>query len=229
MLTQIRARPGAADAAIVVLDPEAGFVSADEYEAHAIPAPRPLTRERAEALIAAPAQGEALRALVTGREIDDVLIALQGEHLRVLDAFAAVLPLCRSMERTRHTALLQRGHLRTWLDRGHDGAANMGAGHIRWGKVIHGLTGKLGEFTARYAGPVITLGTRSGQSPSRSRRGHLIRIEVAGGLPATGYATSAGAPLAHEIVITNKAHLRREIAAALRTFAGATRLMHAAA
>lgn len=224
ILAQIRARPGAAEAAIVVLDPEAGFVSAERYDMHAIPAPRPLTCERAEALIADPTQGEALRALVTGRDIDDVLIALQGEHLRVLDAFAAVLPLCRSMERTRNTALLQRGHLRTWLDRGHDGAANMGAGHIRWGKAIHSLTGKLGEFTARYAGPVAAPETRSG-----TRRGHLIHIEVAGGFPATGYATSAGAPLTHEIVISNKAHLRREIAAALRTFAGATRLMNAAA
>lgn len=224
VLAQIRARPGAVEAAIVVLDPEAGFVSPERYDTRAIPAPRPLARERADALIADSAQGEALRALVTAREIDDVLIALQGEHLRVLDAFAAGLPLCRCMERTRNSALLQRGHLRTWLDRGHDGVANMGAGHIRWGKAIHGLTAKLGEFTARYAGPVAP-----SQTATESRRGHLIRIEVEGGLPAVGYATSVGAPLAHEIVITNKAHLRREIAAALRTFAGATRLMNAAA
>ncbi len=230
VLAQIRARPGAAEAAIVVLDPEAGFVSGDDY-AWTLPdaAPRPLTRERAEALIGDPAQGEALRRLIGLREIDDVLAALQGEHLRVLDAFAAILPLCRNMERTRHTALLQRAHLRTWLDRGHDGAGNIGAGHIRWGKAILGLTGKLGEFTARYAGPVPASDGRSGQIRSGTRRGHLIRIEVAGGLPATGYATSAGTPLAHEIVITNKAHLRREIAAGLRAFAGATRLMHAAA
>ncbi|MDX3911032.1 MAG: hypothetical protein QHC67_14605 [Sphingobium sp.] len=225
VLAQILARPGAAEAAIVVLGPDAGFVSGDDY-AWTLPdaAPRPLTRERAEALIADTAQGEALRRLIGPRDIDDVLVALQGEHLRVLDAFAAVLPLCRSMERTRHTALLQRGHLRIWLDRGHDGAGNIGAGHIRWGKAIHGLTGKLGEFTARYAGPVAASQGRSG-----TRRGHLIRIEVAGGLPAMGYATSSGLPLDPEIVITNKAHLRREMAVALRAFAGATRLMHAAA
>ncbi|WP_030540240.1 hypothetical protein [Sphingobium sp. DC-2] len=225
VLAQIRARPGAAEAAIVVLDPEAGFVSGHDYAPASLDAlPRPLTHERAEALIADPAQADALRRLIGAREIDDVLAALQGEHLRVLDAFAAILPLCRTMERTRHTALLQRAHLRTWLDRGHDGAANMGAGHIRWGKAIHGLTGKLGEFTARYAGPV------AASTPvSRSRRGHLIRIAVAGDTPATGYATSAGLPLDPEIVITNKTHLRREMAAALRAFAGATRLMHAAA
>jgi len=223
VLAQIRARPGAAEARVIVLGPDAGFVAAESYE----PSRTPLTPERAEALIADAHQAERLRRLIAARDFDDILVALQEEHLRVLDAHANALPLCRTMERTRSTVLQQRAHLRCWLDRGHDGAAtmgaNMGAGHIRWGKAIHGVTGKLGEFTARYAGPVAPLMATTG-----SRRGHLIRIEVAGGVAACGYATSAGTPLDHEIVIANKTYLRREMALALRAFAGATRLMHAA-
>ena len=92
---------------------------------------------------------------------------------------------------------------------------NVGAGHIRWSKVIQGLTGKLGEFTARYAGKV---------SPC----GHRIVIEIAPGVPAFGYVTAAGVALAPEIVISNKARLRIEMARALRAFGAATRLAIAA-
>ena len=53
----------------------------------------------------------------------------------------------------------------------------------------------------------------------------MIRIEVEGGEPAEGYATSNGDPLKAEIIVSNKAHIRREMAAALRAFGGATRLM----
>jgi|GEM_PF-694578 len=229
---QIRARPGSDVATIVMLDPEAGFVRAEGHQ----PSARPLTPERADALIRDPATGEALRALIASREIEDILVTLQGDYLRVLDAHSHVLPLCRTMERTRNTALQQRAHLRCWLDRGHGGdvgmeghiGVNIGAGHIRWSKAIHGLTGKLGEFTARYAGPVAPSEAATGMTTG-SRRGHLIRIEVDGGRAASGYATSAGTPLDSGIVITNKTHLRREMARALRAFAGATRLMmHAA-
>ena len=45
------------------------------------------------------------------------------------------------------------------------------------------------------------------------------------GEPAHGYATSAGEPLTPEITVSNKTNIRREMAAALRAFGGATRLM----
>lgn len=115
------------------------------------------------------------------------------------------------MARTRNSALQQRAHLRCWLDRGRAGDGNVGAGHIRWGKAIKGLVGKLGEFTARHAGP----------APGR---GHLIRVEIADGQLADGYVTASGVPVAPEITVSSKAHLRREMAAALRAFGGATRL-----
>ncbi|MGC7532595.1 hypothetical protein ACPWML_26610, partial [Pandoraea pneumonica] len=81
---------------------------------------------------------------------DDVLVALPDDSLAQLDAIAGALPLCRTMERTRNTRLQQRAHLRIWLDRGYAADGNMAAGHIRWSKVIQGLSGKLGEFTARH-------------------------------------------------------------------------------
>ena len=171
----------------------------------------PLSPTCADAIIADPAQHATLRTLVDGREFDDVLIAAQGEYLRVVDAFGAALPLCRTMERTRNSLLLQRSQLRCWLDRGRVGERNTGAGHIRWGKAIKGLVGKLGEFTARHAGP----------APGR---GHLIRVEVGFGALALGYVTATGAALAPEVVASNKANLRRDMAAALRAFGGATRL-----
>jgi hypothetical protein len=132
--------------------------------------------------------------------------------LRLLDEIADVLPLCRTMERTRNTRLQQRAHLRTWLDRGYAANENMAAGHIRWGKAIHGLTGKLGEFTARHVGP----------GPNG---GHLIRVETTIGTLATGYADADGAPLSPEVIVSSKARLRPTIASTLRTFGAATTLM----
>lgn len=152
-----------------------------------------------------------LRALLAGCDFDDILIAAQGRYLALLDAHAAALPLCRTMERTRNTVLQQRAHLRTWLERGLSPGANLGAGHIRWGKAVKGLTGKLGEFTARYAG-------------RQAGGGHRVVIETADGQPAAGYVTARGEPLLPEAVIGNRAHLRKEMAARLRAFGAATRL-----
>lgn len=152
-----------------------------------------------------------LRALLAGCDFDDILIAAQGRYLALLDAHAAALPLCRTMERTRNTVLQQRAHLRTWLERGLSPGANLGAGHIRWGKAVKGLTGKLGEFTARYAG-------------RQAGGGHRVVIETADGEPAAGYVTAQGEPLLSEAVIGNRAHLRKEMAARLRAFGAATRL-----
>lgn len=152
-----------------------------------------------------------LRGLVGTGDFDDVLVAAQGTYLALLDASAAALPLCRTMERTRNTVLQQRAHFRIWLDRGISAGESVGAGHIRWGKAIKGLTGRLGEFTARYAG----------KNPSG---GHRIVIETAEGRPAMGYVSVKGEPLDPELVIGNRAHLRKAMAVRLRAFGGATQL-----
>jgi len=207
---EVRARAGTEAMTIVTIDRHAGFVAGN------CPAETstPIAASRADEIIASSQHGETLRTLLAGIEIDDVLIAVQGDYLRIVDAFAGALPLCANMERTQNSLLQQRAHLRCWLDRGYSGQTNVGAGHIRWGKAIKGLTGKLGEFTARHVGPA-------------PRRGHLIRIEAEGGQLAHGYATSSGEPIAPEVIVSNKTNIRREMAAALRAFGGATRLMDA--
>lgn len=210
MIDEVRARAGAEAMTIVTIDRHAGFVVNDSPVETSVP----IAAARADEIIADPRHGDALRAILAGIEIDDVLIAVQGDYLRIVDAFASALPLCANMERTQNSLLQQRAHLRCWLDRGYGGDANVGAGHIRWGKAIKGLTGKLGEFTARHVGPA-------------PKRGHLILIEAEGGALARGYATSTGEPLAPEIIVSNKTNIRREMAAALRAFGGATRLMNA--
>lgn len=210
LMDEVRRHAGSDAMMIVTIDRHAGFVARDCPDE----ASTPIGASRADEIIADPHHGDALRALLAGVEIDDVLIAVQGDYLRIVDAFASALPLCANMERTQNSLLQQRAHLRCWLDRGYDGLASVGAGHIRWGKAIKGLTGKLGEFTAKHVGPA-------------PRRGHLIRIEVEGGELAHGYATSAGEPLTPEITVSNKTNIRREMAAALRAFGGATRLMDA--
>lgn len=210
LMDEILARPGADEMTIVTIDREAGFVPGLRSDENT----DPMSPAEAAALIADPRHADTLRALACGREIEDILIAVQGDYLGVIDAFASALPLCANMERTRNSLLQQRARLRCWLDRGYGGDANIGAGHIRWGKAINGLAGKLGEFTARYVGPA-------------PRRGHLVRIEAEGGAPAHGYATSTGDPLTPEIVVSNKANIRCEMATALRAFGGATRLMDA--
>lgn len=209
---EIRQVPAAEQVRLVILSGVHGFI--DGY-ASCTPWTEVMTPERAAQLAASPDAAAQLAALLDGREIEDILVAAQDEYLAVIDAHAAVLPLCRAMERTRNTLLQQRTHCRIWLARGRNAAENVGAGHIRWSKVIQGLTGKLGEFTARYGGKAIP-------------RGHRIVIEVAPGVPATGYVTAAGIALAPEIVISNKSHLRVEMTRALRSFAAATRLAMAA-
>ena len=71
---------------------------------------------------------------------------------------------------------------------------------------------RVGEFSARHVGP----------APGG---GHLIRVETAAGLLATGYASADGSPLCPEIVVSSKARLRSTIATTLRTFGAATALM----
>ncbi|MEP9404553.1 hypothetical protein [Sphingomonas sp. VNH70] len=177
---------------------------------------RPLTAARADALLGQPHYRAELRALIAGREYDDLLVIAEGEALRVIDGMADVLPLCRTMERTRNSALLQRAQLRLWLSRGRGVGDTIGGGHIRWGKTLPFLSGRLGEFTARHVGPAPV-------------RGHLVRIETGAGRLADGYATAGGVPLDPTIVVTNKARLREAMGRALRAFAGATRLMAQAA
>lgn len=153
-----------------------------------------------------------LRSLLAGRDFDDILIAAQGDYLALLDLHAVALPLCRTMERTRNTLLQQRAHFRIWLDRGLMPGESLGAGHIRWGKAVKGLTGKLGEFTARYAG-------------KQPGGGHRITVETPDGQLASGYVSARGEPLSPETVIGNRAHLRKAMASRLRAFGGATRLV----
>lgn len=185
------------------------------------PAP-PLTTAEADALIRDPVQSAVLRSAFVGREIDDILVAVQGEPLRVLDALFDALPIGRTRERTRNSALQQRAHLETWLARGVMPGENLGAGHIRWSKRALGLTGKLGEFVVRYAG----------RHPAG---GHLLRVSLidasidptVGASPAEGFVTSGNVRLSPHVRFSNKAHMRREMALALRAFGSATRLCSA--
>jgi hypothetical protein len=185
---------------------DAGFVHAGDYT--------PSASLGGRRQVTGAALHQQLAEALSGREVDDILVALQDEDLRLLDGIASALPLCRTMERTRNTKLQQRTHLRTWLDRGYGEVENMAAGHIRWGKLIQGLVGKLGEFTVRHVGPAPI-------------RGQLIRVEVGDGQLATGYAAADGTPIAAEIVVSSKAKLRSEMAATLRRFGAATRMMAA--
>lgn len=179
--------PGHVDACVITVDAQSGFARF-------------------------PAGGDDLRlplaALLEGAEFEDALVAAGGDDLARIDAEADAIPLSRTMERTRNSAIQQRSQFRLWLARGLDGDDMRGAGHIRWGKVARGLTGRLGEFTARYGGPA-------------KPRGHIILIELPDGRPATGFATVRGNALAPEQVISNRHHLRREMTVMLRAFAAA--------
>ncbi|WP_085811287.1 hypothetical protein [Sphingomonas sp. TZW2008] len=196
--------PGADAMTVVLVTASSGFAALLGQWS-----PEPLSPTRASELAGEPEQIRRLQELIGGRDFDDVLVAADGEYLRIIDAAASVLPLCRTMERTRNTPLQQRAHLRTWLGRGFSGDLNIGAGHIRWSKVTKGLTGKLGEFTARYAGRA-------------EGGGHLIVIETAPGTLAAGFVRADGSPLDPTIAFSNKAKLREAMAAALRAFGGAT-------
>lgn len=148
----------------------------------------------------------ALRELLSGPDLEDILIAADGEDLAFIDAHADDLPLVRNMERTRNSALQQRAQFRLWLARGRPDGETLAAGHIRWSKVAKGLSGRLGEFTAFYEGPA-------------HPRGHRIAIRLGDGSLAQGYRTPAGVPLHPEITISNRTHLRKAMADALRRFA----------
>ena len=149
-----------------------------------------------------------LPVLLADIDPDDLLVVAHGADLDWIDRHADLLPLCRTMERTRNSVIQQRGQLRMWLDRGLDTGETMAGGHIRWTKIARGLSGRLGEFTARYAG--------------RTRpRGHHIVVELNDGTSATGFMTPQGEPLRPEAIISNKAQLRKHMAAMLRRFASA--------
>ena len=130
--------------------------------------------------------------------------------LERIDADARLLPLTRTMERTRNSVLQQRAQFRLWLSRGRAPGDQFAGGHIRWSKMAAGLSGRLGDFTARYAGPV-------------APRGHRVRVEDASGSLAIGYRTALGEELHPEIIIGNKSHARATIAGLLRQFAAALR------
>lgn len=152
-----------------------------------------------------------LRARLAAGDFRDILIAADPAEVEALDALAHMLPIAKTMERTRNSALQQRAQFRIWLARGRAAGEQFAGGHIRWSKIAPGLTGRLGDFTARYAGPA-------------QPRGHRIVVEDANRRPATGYFSPTGAQLAPEITISNKARMRQTMADQLRQFAAALRL-----
>lgn len=205
ILERFRESGGRCGGRAIMLTAARGFVSSPST----LPEADELTANRADELIASPEQEDRLRALLAGMDVEDILVALHGEYLRVLDAHAAALPTCRNQERTRNTPLQVKAHAKLWMDRGREAGSNVGAGHIRWSKATNGLTAKLGELTARYQGP----------APGK---GHLVSIEQ-GGTLAHGFTGPAGDLLDPTIVVGSKARLRDEMARALRLFGGATR------
>lgn len=159
----------------------------------------------------APADNVALRQTLLESEFTDILVVANDGELARLDAQADILPLARTMERTRNSVLQQRAQFRLWLARGRAPGEQFAAGHIRWSKMAAGLSGRLGNFTARYAGPA-------------KPRGHRIIVEDASGELAVGYRTALGKELHPEILIGNKAHARTEMTNLLRQYAAALRL-----
>lgn len=154
---------------------------------------------------------DALREYLRQRDYTDILVVAGEAELARLDADAHILPLTRTMERTRNSLLQQRTQFRLWLARGRARGEQFAAGHIRWSKMAAGLSGRLGDFTVRYAGPA-------------HPRGHRIIVEDAYGETATGYRTARGHALDPEIVIGNKSHLRSAMTELLRQYAAALRL-----
>jgi hypothetical protein len=93
-----------------------------------------------------------LNTLFAAGDFSDILVAAQDADLAVIDANAGLLPLVRHQERLRHTLPLQRAQFALWLERGLCTGETRAAGHIRWGKAIHGLAARLGEVTATWSG-----------------------------------------------------------------------------
>ena len=205
ILERYRKTGGRCGGHAIILTATKGFISGVTAQ----PEAEELTAERADELIASPEQEDRLRALLAGIDIEDILVALHGEYLRVLDTHSAALPTCRNRERTRNTPLQVKAHAKLWMDRAREAGSNVGAGHIRWSKATKGLTAKLGKLTARYQGP----------APGK---GHLVSIEQDGTL-AHGFIDPGGKPLAPTLIVGSKARLRDEMARALRLFGGATR------
>ena len=160
---------------------------------------------------ATPGDQTALRHTLRQGDYTDILVVADDAEMSRLDADADILPLARTMERTRNSVLQQRAQFRLWLARGRAPGDQFAGGHIRWSKMAAGLSGRLGDFTARYAGPA-------------RPRGHRIVVEDASGGPALGYRTPLGRELQPEIVIGNKAHARTAMADLLRQYAASLRL-----
>jgi hypothetical protein len=190
LLALLRAAPGADAVLLAIADPGAGIHLAD-----------PAVGERGPVDLA---------SALADHDLDDILVAAQGDDLACIDAWSHRLPITRNMERTRNSAIQQRVQLRIWLARGRAPGDQFAAGHIRWGKVAAGLTGRLGEFTARYVGPA-------------QPRGHRITVEDTSGGLARGYHSASGQPLEPEIVITNRTRLRAAMTTQLRSFAAGLR------
>lgn len=191
LMTMLEAHPGHEMARVIVADPGRGFQgwrSADPVH------PRD--------------PADQLRAVLAGIETDDLLVVADGADLAWIDQYASVLPLCRTMERTRNSAIQQRAQMRVWLDRGLCDGDVLASGHIRWTKLAQGLSGRLGEFVVRYAGKA-------------QPRGHRIVMEMRDSELAAGFMTPQCELLSPEVIITNKAHMRRHMAAMLRRFAAA--------
>jgi hypothetical protein len=182
---------GAADATIIAAAAGSGYAHVD------------LTRERSSS-----AAARTLGSFIADCDYDDILVVADGDCLAMIDNDRAAIPLARTMERTRNSLLQQRQQFRAWLARGLVPGATLASGHIRWSKAIAGLSGKLGVFTARYAGPA---------KPS----GHRIVVLGPDGRLAYGLETVAGTPLDPERIISNRGRLRSELTAMLRTFAAA--------
>ncbi|HUD91673.1 MULTISPECIES: hypothetical protein [Sphingobium] len=160
---------------------------------------------------ATPGDQTALRHALRQGDYTDILVVADDAEIARLDADADILPLARTMERTRNSVLQQRAHFRLWLARGRAPGDQFAAGHIRWSRMAAGLSGRLGDFTARYAGPA-------------RPRGHRIIVEDMSGGLAHGYRTPLGRELRPEIVIGNKAHARTAMADLLRQYAASLRL-----
>jgi len=158
-----------------------------------------------------PGDSDALREHLRQLDFTDILAVASEAELVRLDTDAQILPLTRTMERTRNSMLQQRAQFRLWLARGRARGEQFAAGHIRWSKMAAGLSGRLGDFTVRYAGPA-------------HLRGHRIIVEDAYGEPAIGYRSARGHDLNPEIVISNKSHLRSAMTELLRQYAAALRL-----
>lgn len=152
-----------------------------------------------------------LSTLFAASDFSDILVAAQGADLAVIDAHAPFLPLVRQQERLRHTLPLQRAQFALWLERGLCPGETRAAGHIRWGKAIHGLVARLGELIATCTG--------------KDKHGHRIVITVtATGEPARGYVAGDGAALEPVFHVSNGKAVRGAMTHALRRFAGGIRL-----